>query len=320
VNGIGHQAANPATTDWLNASTFVRLHIDCPTSNGSPISGTTGINLAAGDGNTITGGDVEGCSTALHLGSSAENNTIVGLRNENSGNQIVADAGSQYNSWVTGGAMFTGKLVDNGTHNSFWDAFHRSFNNLNGDLWRSQSDATITDHVYTGVGLGNVRGRMTEYQTDVPGTANSYQNAWIEGLTDGTTGVQFYQIEDLLNNVTRFSVGQYNNGSSTNNQTVVNSAGTGAVVLNGSNNAGTGGVVVGSGGATETTVATISNAGNAQFNGTLLVGGTSQSAGTMTVRNNADAEVDYYLTPGLTTSQKGSFTYKDWNGAASGTW
>jgi hypothetical protein len=68
VNGIGHQTVNPATTDWLNASTFVRLHIDCPTSSGSPISGTTGINLAAGDGNTITGGDVEGCSTALHLG------------------------------------------------------------------------------------------------------------------------------------------------------------------------------------------------------------------------------------------------------------
>ena len=314
VNGIGHQAANPATTDWLNASTFVRLHIDCPTNNGSPIIGTAGINLAAGDGNTITGGDVEGCSTALHLGPSAVNNTIVGLRNENSGNQIVADAGSQYNSWVTGGAMFTGKLVDSGTHNSFWDAFHRSFNNLNGDLWRSQSDATITDHVYTGIGLGNVRGKMTEYQTDVPGTAGSYQNAWIEGLTDGTTGVQFYQIEDLLNHVNRFSVGQYSDGSSTNNQTVVNSAGTGAVVLNGSNNAGTGGVVVGSGGATETTVATISNAGNAQFNGTLLVGGTSQSTGTMTVRNNADAEVDYYLTPGLTTSQKGSFTYKDWNG------
>jgi hypothetical protein len=316
VNGIGHQVVNPATTDWLNASTFLRLHIDCPTASGSPVSGTTGINLVAGDGNTITGGDVEGCSTALHLGSSAVNNTIVGLRNENSGNQIVADAGSQYNSWVTGGAMFTGKLVDNGTHNSFWDAFHRSFNNLNGDLWRSQSDATITDHVYTGIGLGNVRGRMTEYQTDVPGTAGSYQNAWIEGLTDGTTGAQFYQIEDLLNNVTRFSIGQYNNGSSTNNQTVVNSAGTGAVVLNGSNNAGTGGVVVGSGGATESTVATISNAGNAQFNGTLLVGGTSQSTGTMTVRNNADAEVDYYLTPGLTTSQKGSLTYKDWNGAS----
>ena len=31
VNAIGHQVTNPATTDWMNASSFVRLHIDCPT-------------------------------------------------------------------------------------------------------------------------------------------------------------------------------------------------------------------------------------------------------------------------------------------------
>ena len=135
------------------------------------------------------------------------------------------------------------------------------------------------------------------------------------GLSDATGGEQFYQVLDELNNVYRFSIGQYNNGqSSTNNQTVINAAGTGAVVLNGSNNAGTGGVVFGSGGASTNTVATVSNSGNAQFNGTLQVGGTSQSTGTMTVRNNADAEVDYYLWPGLTGSQKGSYTYKDYNG------
>ena len=68
VNAIGHQVANPATTDWMNASTFVRLHIDCPTSGGNPISGTYGINLQQGDGNTFTGGDVEGCSTATAPG------------------------------------------------------------------------------------------------------------------------------------------------------------------------------------------------------------------------------------------------------------
>jgi hypothetical protein len=84
VNAIGHQVANTATTDWMNASTFMRLHIDCPTSGGSPIAGTYGINLQQGDGNTFTGGDVEGCATALHLGANAQNNTIVGLRNENS--------------------------------------------------------------------------------------------------------------------------------------------------------------------------------------------------------------------------------------------
>jgi hypothetical protein len=308
VNAIGHQIANPATTDWLNASTFVRLHIDCPTSGGNPISGTYGINLQQGDGNTFTGGDVEGCSTALHLGSNAQNNTIVGLRNENSTNQVVADAGSSYNNWMTGGTMFTGQLTDNGTRNSFLDTFHRSFNGLNGDWYGSQKDATVTNHIRLGIGLGNERGLVNEIQTD-------YGYRWLYGFTDATAGEQFYQIQDLLNNVGRLAIGQYNNGqSSTNNQTVINSAGTGAVVLNGSTNAGTGGVVIGSGGASETTVATISNAGNAQFNGTLQVGGTSQSTGTMTVRNNADAEVDYYLWPGLTTSQKGSYTYKDWNG------
>jgi hypothetical protein len=308
VNAIGHQTSNPATTDWVNASTFVRLHIDCPTSNGNPIAGTMGINLQQGDGNTFTGGDVEGCSTALHLGANAQNNTIIGLRNENSTNQVVADAGSSYNNWITGGTMFTGQLTDNGTRNSFQDTFHRSFNGINGDWYGSQQDATVTNHFRLGIGAGNERGLLNEYQTD-------YGYRWTEGLSDATGGEQFYQILDQLNNVYRLSIGQFNNGqSSTNNQTAMNSAGTGAVVLNGTSNSGTGGVIFGSGGASPGTVATISNSGNAQFSGTLLVGGSSQSAGTMTVRNNADSEVDYYLWPGLTTSQKGSFTYKDWNG------
>jgi hypothetical protein len=357
VKGIGHQVTNAATTDWMNASEFVRLHIDCPTSGGSPIAGTYGINLVQGDGNSFTGGDVEGCATALHLGANAQNNTIVGLRNENSTSQVTADAGSAYNSWITGGTMFTGALTDNGTRNSFLDTFHRSFNGLNGDWYGSQKDATVTNHLRLGTGQGNERGLLNEYQTD-------FGYRWTMGLGDGTTGAQFYNVTDLLNNVNRISVGQYlsatansvtnvilNNGGcyssstaptisfsggggtgaaatatmgtnsslscpggyqvssvamtangtgyttvpslsfagsnqttapnavaeitlagGTNNQTVLNAAGTGAVVLNGSNNAGTGGVVFGSGGATETTVATVDNAGNAIFNGTMQVG------------------------------------------------
>jgi hypothetical protein len=308
VNAIGHRISNPATTDWMNASTFVRLHIDCPTSGGSPIGGTYGINLAAGDGNTFTGGDVEGCSTALHLGPNAQNNTIVGLRNENSNNQVVADAGSSYNNWMSGGTMFTGQLTDNGTRNSFLDTFHRSFNGMNGDWYGSQKDATMTNHYRIGIGAGNERGLLDRYQTD-------YGYRWTMGLSDATAGEQFYQVLDELNNVYRLSIGQYNNGQpSTNNQTVINAAGTGAVVLNGSNNSGTGGVVFGSGGTSETSVATISNQGNAQFNGTLQVGGTSTLIGTPTVRNQANAEIDATLWAGLTASQKESFIYKDWNG------
>jgi hypothetical protein len=308
VNAIGHQATNPATTDWMNASTFVRLHINCPTSGGNPIDGTYGINLQQGDGNTFTGGDVEGCSTALHLGANALNNTIVGLRNENSTSQVVADAGSAYNSWMTGGTMFTGKLIDNGTRNSFLDSFHRSFNSLNGDWYMSQQDATLTNHFRLGTGLGNERGLLNEIQTD-------YGYRWIYGFSDATGGQQLYQVQDLLNNVYRLQIQQWNPGQSgTNNQTALSAAGTGNICFNCSTNSGTGGVTFASGGATPAAVATVDKAGNAQFVGNLLVGGTTQSTGTMSLRNNADAEVDYYLWPGLTTSQKGSFTYKDWNG------
>jgi len=308
VNAIGHQVTNPATTDWMNASTFVRLHINCPTSGGNPISGTYGINLVQGDGNTFIGGDVEGCATALHLGPNAQNNTIVGLRNENSTSQIVADAGSAYNSWMTGGTMFTGKLTDNGTRNSFLDTFHRSFNTLNGDWYMSQQDATLTNHFRLGTGLGNERGLLNEIQTD-------YGYRWLYGFSDAAGGQQLYQMQDLLNNVYRLQIQQWNPGqSSTNNETALNAAGTGNVCFNCSTNSGTGGVTFASGGTTPAAVGTVDKAGNAQFVGNLLVGGTTQSTGTMSLRNGADAEVDYYLWPGLTTSQKGSFTYKDWNG------
>jgi hypothetical protein len=310
VNAIGHQVSNAATTDWMNASAFVRLHIDCPTSAGNPISGTYGINLQQGDGNTFTGGDVESCSTALHLGVNAQNNTIIGLRNENSTNQVVADAGSSYNNWMTGGTMFTGQLTDNGTRNSFMDTFHRSFNGIKGDWYGSQQDATVTNHYRIGIGAGNERGLLNRYQTD-------YGYRWTTGLSDATAGEQFFQVLDELNNVNRLSIGQYNNGqSSTNNQTAINAAGTGAIVLNGSNNSGTGGVIIGSGGASAGAVATINNSGNAQFNGTLQVGGASTFTGSTTVKNQADAEIDQFLWAGTTASQKESYTYKDWNGSS----
>ncbi len=310
LNAIGHQTANAMTTDWTNASTFLRLHINCPTNGSTPIAGTYGINLLQGDGNTFTGGDVEGCSTALHLGPNAQNNTIVGLRNENSINQVVADAGSSYNNWITGGTMFTGQLTDNGTRNSFLDTFHRSFNGLNGDWYGSQQDATVTNHFRLGTGNGNERGLLNRYQTDL-----GYR--WTTGFSDAAAGEQFYQVLDELNNVYRLSIGQYNNGqSSSNNQTVINAAGSGAVVLNGSSNSGTGGILFGSGGANAATVGSINNAGNAQFNGTLQVGGPSTFTNSTTVKNQADAEIDSFLWAGATSNQKESYTYKDYTGAS----
>ena len=143
INGTGHLISNAATTDWMNASTFIRVHIDCPESYGNPITGIYGINLQAGDGNTFVGGDVEGCGTMFHLGSHAQNNTILGLRNEVSSIQYQADSGSQFNSVVTGGTFFTGDLIDNGSRNNFEDAFHRASNGMKGDWYASQQDTTI---------------------------------------------------------------------------------------------------------------------------------------------------------------------------------
>jgi len=265
--GVGLQMQGNSTGAG-NASTFVRQHIDCPTSSGSPITGTVGINLAYGDGNTFIGGDVESCDELLNLGTGATDNGFYNVRNENSNYQVVAVSGSAYNSWVGAGTLFTGKVIDAGTHNTIWDAFHRESNNLNGDLWRSQADSTVTDHIQTGIGLGNVRGRQTEYTTDVPGTAGSYQNAWLWGPGDGTTGQQNWVLQDLLNNTLRLQFQQYTTAGGQ-NSTSLSGAGTGNVSLQCSSNAGTGGTVFCGGGATPSAVANFDSSGDLSMNGNL---------------------------------------------------
>lgn len=353
----GHLSGS-VVDDYANASTFVKLHIDCPTSSGSPISGTYGVNIAGGDGNTFSGGDIEGCSTAVHFGAAATSNVFTGLRNENSTMQIVADAHSTYNNVIPATTLFQGKVSDAGSQNSFQDAFHRSFNGINGDWYASLLDTTLTDHERLGIGLGNERGRISEIQTD-------YGYRWQIGFGDGTTGEQVWSLTDMLANVQRIGVGQYlsatadvvtnvvmnsggcyssstpptlgfsggggasaagtpvmyasscsggwsvlsvtmtNNGSgytsqptlawsgsnqltapnavaeiattgSANNQTVLNSTGSGAVVLNGSANSGTGGVVIAGGGSSPTQVAAIDSSGNTTLSGQLNF----QAAGT----------------------------------------
>jgi len=62
--------------DYANASTFTKLHIDCLTTSGYPDTGTIGINIVGGDGNTFVGGDVEGCDTMTQLGAAATSSTI----------------------------------------------------------------------------------------------------------------------------------------------------------------------------------------------------------------------------------------------------
>jgi len=72
-------------------------------------------------------------------------------------------------------------------------------------LYGSQKDATLTNHYRLGIGAGNERGLLNEIQTDY-----GYAGLRVFGRN---AGEQFYQIDDLLNNVNRLSIGQYNNGS-----------------------------------------------------------------------------------------------------------
>jgi hypothetical protein len=188
--------------DYANASTFVNTHVVCPTSGGSPIAGTGGVVVYGGDGNTWIGGDIESCYTMFQLGPFATANTIVGLRNENSHTQYLANTGSSFNSVVTGGTLYTGQLSDSGSRNSFLDAFHRTFNGIAGDWYASQQNATITNHLRLGTGTGDEQGLLTEVQTD-------YGYRWENGFTSGTSGEQFWNLDDLLNAVSRISVGQY---------------------------------------------------------------------------------------------------------------
>ena len=249
------------TNATANASTFTRLHIVCPTSSGTPISGTYGIDLLGGDGNTFIGGDIESCDSMITLGPAASDNTFIGVRNEQNNMQITAESGSSYNQWKGGGTLFISKTTDAGTYNSFEDSFHHSINSLSGELWRSQADTTVTDHIDMGIGLGNVRGRQQEYETDVPGTPATYQYMWLWGPGDGTAGTVLWSLKDVLNNVQRFGVSQATTAGG-NNQSFLNGSGTGSVGFNISANSGTGGVVFGSGGATPTQVGNIDSSGN----------------------------------------------------------
>jgi hypothetical protein len=202
----------------------------------------------------------------FHLGTNATNNTVTGLRNENSTIQYQADAGSSYNAVFTGGTLFNGQLVDNGTRNSFWDAFHRTANGINGDWYMSQKDATVVNHLRLGIGAGNVRGFQWESQVDVGTTSSQYN--WLWGLTDGTAGSSNWIYQDLINNAIRLQLGQLNT-SGGNNGSALNAAGTGNVCFNCSTNSGTGGVSFGSGGATPSTVGTIDSSGNHSLSGYL---------------------------------------------------
>jgi hypothetical protein len=256
IDMTGHDSGN-VVGDFANASTFERLHINCPTIGGYPNG--NGIYAEAADGNTWVGGDIEGCYKMVELGANAINNTFIGVRNENSNIQYQADSGSSFNLVISGGTLFTNQLIDYGSRNSFIDAFHHTQNGVKGDWYASQQDATVVNHLRLGTGSGNVRGLQWETQVD-QGTSSSVYN-WLWGLTDGAGGSQQWMFQDLINNTVRLLMGQ-NNTAGGNNQTALNAAGTGNVCFNCSSNSGTGGVAYGSGGASPTTVGTIDASGN----------------------------------------------------------
>lgn len=253
----GHDSGS-AIGDFANASTFERLHIDCPVLGANHPNGV-GIYAQKAESNTWIGGDIEGCDKMVELGDNAVNNTFIGVRNENSSTQYQADSGSSYNLVLFGGTLYTNQLIDYGSRNSFIDAFHHTENGMKGDWYASQQDSTVVNHLRLGTGSGIVRGLQWESQVD-QGTSNSIYN-WIWGLTDGAAGASSWIFQDLINGTIRLQMLE-NNTAGGNTQTALNAAGTGNVCFNCSNNAGTGGVAFGSGGASPSIVGTIDSSGN----------------------------------------------------------
>jgi hypothetical protein len=84
------------------------------------------------------------------------------------------------------------------------------------------------NHLRLGTGAGTVRGLQWESQVD-QGTSNSLYN-WLWGLTDGAAGSSNWIYQDVINNVIRLQLGQLNIAGG-NNQTALNAAGTGNVLL-----------------------------------------------------------------------------------------
>ena len=121
------------TNATANASTFTRLHIVCPTSSGTPISGTYGIDLLGGDGNTFIGGDIESCDSMITLGPAASDNTFIGVATSKTTCRSPPRAGAATTNGRAEATLFTSKTTDAGTYNSFEDSFHHSINSLSGE-------------------------------------------------------------------------------------------------------------------------------------------------------------------------------------------
>lgn len=216
--GVGVQGQGGANGgDGLNAATFVKLHVVCP----SGVSGTIGINILSGDASTFSGGDVEQCATMLHLGTFAVNNGFFGVRNENSGTQYIADAKSGNNTIESGTQIFNNgastNITDNGNTNSFRSANTWAFNPTKGQTTHEAVDLTLTDHRIEGIGLGNDRGHEVELGTDLQQYTGVFR--WTEGYTDAAgSGTQAWVIHDGINNVDRFNATQF--GTATANTVV----------------------------------------------------------------------------------------------------
>ena len=180
----------------------------------------------------------------------------------------------------------------------------------NGGTYTSSTPPTIT---FTGGGGTGAAGTAVMY-----GSGTSWYVLSVTMTNNGAGYTSAPTVTFTGSNQTKApnALAEITLSGSTNNQTVLNAAGTGAIVLNGSNNSGTGGVVFGSGGPSETTVALIDGHGNALFDGTLTVAGETVFQSSAEVRNGVDAESDFSLWSGLTTAQKESLTYKDWNGSS----
>ena len=158
VNAIGHQIANPATTDWMNASTFVRLHIDCPTSGEARSAGRMASTCSRGMETHSRAATWRDARQRCTWGRMRRTTRLWDCATRTRPTRLWRTREAQYNNWMTGGTMFTGTADGQRHAQQLPGCIPSEFQWVERRLVRQPEGRDVTNHIRLGTGWGTSAG------------------------------------------------------------------------------------------------------------------------------------------------------------------